>query len=99
VKSRDSSHLRQYVSDSKDMFTSDDKVLFCRVCRKSIVAKQRSQVTQHLSGSKHTTAIARLKQNDRPGKQSVIGETSATSSSSGPSKSVQSICVCRHTTF
>jgi hypothetical protein len=31
-------------------------------------------------------AIARFKQKDRPGWQSLIGESSATSSSSGPSK-------------
>jgi hypothetical protein len=43
------------------VFTSDGKVLFCQVCEKSIVAQQHSQVTQHLSGSKHIAAIARLK--------------------------------------
>jgi hypothetical protein len=85
VKCSDSSRLRQYVSDFKDMFTSDGKVPFCQACGKSIVAQQHSQVTQHLSGSKHIAAIARLKQKDRPGKQYVIGESSATSSS-GPSK-------------
>jgi hypothetical protein len=68
------------------MFNSDGKILFCQACGKSIVAQQRSQVTQHLSGSKHTAAIARLKQKDRPGKQSLIGESSAISSSSEPSK-------------
>jgi hypothetical protein len=51
VKSSDSSRLRQYISDLKDVFTSDGKVLFCQACGKSIVAQQRSQVTQHLSGS------------------------------------------------
>jgi hypothetical protein len=51
AKSSDSSRLRQYVSDSKDVFTSDGKVLFCRACGKFIVTQQRSQVTQHLSGT------------------------------------------------
>jgi hypothetical protein len=86
VKSSDSSRLRQYVSDFKDVFTSDGKVLFCRACGKFIVTQQRSHVTQHISGNKHIAAIVRLKQKDRPGKQSLIGESSATSSSSGPSK-------------
>jgi hypothetical protein len=36
----------------------------------------------------HTAAIARLKQKDRPDRQSLIGESSATSSFSGPSRSV-----------
>jgi hypothetical protein len=57
VKSSDSSRLRQYVSDFKDVFT---KVLLCQACEKSIFARQRSQVTQHLSGSKNFAAIARL---------------------------------------
>jgi hypothetical protein len=57
VKSSDSSRLRQYVSDFKDVFASDGKVLFSLACRKSIVAQQRSQVTQHLSCSKHIAAI------------------------------------------
>jgi hypothetical protein len=86
VKSSDSSRLHQYVSDFKDVFTSDGKVLFCQACGKSIVAQQCSQVTQHLSGSKHIAATARLKQKDWPDRQSLIGESSATSSSSGPSK-------------
>jgi hypothetical protein len=67
VKSSDSSRLRQYISDFKDVFTSDGKVLLRQACGKSIVAQQHSQVTQNLSGS-------------------LIGESSATSSSSGPSK-------------
>jgi hypothetical protein len=86
VKFSDSSHLRQHVSDFRDGFTSDGKVLFCQARGKSVVAQQRSQVTQHLSGSNHIAVIVRLKQKDRPGRQSLIGESSTTSSSSGPSK-------------
>jgi hypothetical protein len=81
VKSSYSSRSRLFVSDFKDVFTSDGKVLFYQACGKSIVTQQRSQVTQHLNGSKHIAAIARLKQKDRPGRQSLIGESSATSSS------------------
>jgi hypothetical protein len=105
LKSTKSFRLRQYVSDFKDVFTSDGKVLFCKACGKSIVAQQRSQITQHSSGTKYIAATDRLKLKDRPGKQSLIGRSSATSSSSGPFKfatsatSVQSIPVRRHTTF
>jgi hypothetical protein len=60
----------------------------------------RFQVTQHLRGSNHIAAVVGLK--DRPGMQSLIGESSAICSSSGSSKfvafatlSVQSICVLR----
>jgi hypothetical protein len=82
------------------------QVLFCQACGKSVVVQQRSQVTQHLSGSKHIAAIARLKQKDGPGKQSVIGESSATKLFLRTfhichfcDRSVQSICVRRHTDF
>jgi hypothetical protein len=61
VKSSDSSRLHQYVSDFNNVFTSDDRVLFCQACGKSIVAHQRYQVTEHLSGSMHTAAVDRLK--------------------------------------
>jgi hypothetical protein len=84
VKSSASSHLHYYVSDFKDVFTSDGEVLFFQTCGKPIVTQQHYQVTQHLSGSKHTATTVHLK--DWPGRQSLIGETSATSSSSGPSK-------------
>jgi hypothetical protein len=74
------------LSDFRDVFTSDGKVLFCQACGKSIVAQQRSQVTQHLNGSKHIAAIAQSEQKDRSGKRSLIGESFATSSPSGPSE-------------
>jgi hypothetical protein len=101
-KSNDGSRLRKYVSDFKDVFTSDGSVIFCQPCGKSAVAQQRSQVTQHLSGSKHVAAIVRLEQIDRPGRLSLIGESSATSSSSGPFKfaTLRQICakhLCQQT--
>jgi hypothetical protein len=52
-----SSWKRQYVSDIKDMFTSDGKILFCQSCGKCIVAQQRSQVTRHLSESTHVATV------------------------------------------
>jgi hypothetical protein len=42
VKSSYSSHLREYVSDLKDVFTSDGEVLFSQACGKSVVAQQHS---------------------------------------------------------
>jgi hypothetical protein len=57
VKSSDSCYLHQYASDFKGVFTSDGKVLVCQARGKYISVQQRSQVTQHLSGSKHIAAI------------------------------------------
>jgi hypothetical protein len=45
VKSSDSSRLRQYVSDFKDVLTSDGKVLFCQACGKFIATKVFSSYT------------------------------------------------------
>jgi hypothetical protein len=75
VKSSTSSSLRQYISEFKDVFTSDNEVLFCQECGKSTVAQQHSQFAQHLSGSKHNAAAVGLS------RQSLTGESSATSSS------------------
>jgi hypothetical protein len=81
-----SSRFRQYVSDFEDVITSDGDILFCEACGKAIVAQQGSQVTQHLSGSKHNAAVVSLRDRPRPYWQSLMGDSSATSSSSGPSK-------------
>jgi hypothetical protein len=62
LKSSATSRLCHYVSDFKDVFTSHGEVLSCQTCGKSVVAKQRSQVTQHLSGGKQFAAVVRLKQ-------------------------------------
>jgi hypothetical protein len=86
MNSNASSHLCHYVSDFKAVFTSDGKVLCCQACGKSFVAQQPSQIIQHLCGSKHTTVILCFK--DQPGMQSLIAESSATCSSSEPSKFV-----------
>jgi hypothetical protein len=60
VKSSASSRFRQCVSDFKDVFTSDGEVPFGQACGKSLVAQQRSQVTQHLSGITNFAAVVRL---------------------------------------
>jgi hypothetical protein len=66
------------------MFASHGQVLFCQADGKSIVAQHHSQVKQRFSGIKHITATVGLK--DRSHRQFLISESSATSSSSGPSK-------------
>lgn len=79
------------------------KVLFCQACGKFVVTQQHCQLVQHLDWSKHTVTVVSLK--DQPGRQYVIGETAATSCSSGASRfttlatSMQKPCVCRYTTF
>jgi hypothetical protein len=80
--------------------TSDSKVLFSQACGKSIITQQCSHF-ENLSGNKHMAVNVCLK--DWPDRQSLVRESSA-SSSSVSSKfstfvtSVQSICVCEITT-
>ena len=61
VKNSNAVRLRQYVSEFKDVFTTDDKILFCKACGENIVSNQRSQVTQHVNGHKHIAAVNRLR--------------------------------------
>jgi hypothetical protein len=70
VKSSDSSRLRQYVNDFKDVFTPDCKVLFCQARGKSIVAtfKWKQAYCRHCP----------IKKKGWPSRQSLIGKSSAT---------------------
>ena len=56
VKNSNAVRLRQYVSEFKDVFTADDKIIFSKACGKNIVSNQSSQVTQHVNGHKHIAA-------------------------------------------
>ena len=45
-----------------DLLSSDGSVLRCRACEREIVAEGKSQVAQHLSGSKHKSKFERQEQ-------------------------------------
>jgi hypothetical protein len=66
-------------------------VLFFRHVENSIVTKYCCQVTQYLSGSKHTAAVDHLKRSARY--VTLIGESSGTSSSA-PSKICHFCDIC-----
>jgi hypothetical protein len=63
----------------KDVLTSHGKLLFCHSHGNSVVAQQRCKITQQLSGSENVAAFVGLK-------DCLIGESSATISSSEASK-------------
>ncbi|PSN35047.1 hypothetical protein C0J52_15400 [Blattella germanica] len=44
VKSSVKSRLQQYVDEFKNIFTTDNKVLFCQPCGKALTGEQRSQL-------------------------------------------------------
>lgn len=69
------SRLQQYVAEFSGIFTSNGKTLFCQKCGKSVNADQRSQVLQHLAGSKHKIAASRATST----RQVLLGETASSS--------------------
>ena len=52
VKQSDSSKLRQLVAEYSD-FKADGKILFCKMCNKSISVKKIFTTKQHLRSAKH----------------------------------------------
>lgn len=56
----------------KNVFRSDDSVLFCLVCNDKVNARQMSQVTQHLKTIEHLNAIKRRERNGVSNSQSLL---------------------------
>ncbi|XP_055902175.1 uncharacterized protein LOC129938564 [Eupeodes corollae] len=46
--------LKKYVSDNPQIFTSDGKILFCKICSKGVSYDKKFQVDQHLKSMRHT---------------------------------------------
>jgi hypothetical protein len=82
VKSTVSFRLGQHVIDFKDVFTSEGEAVFCQACGESSVVNGVLKL-QYSNGGRHVTAAVRLQIADT---DSLIGQTSATRYSLGPSK-------------
>jgi hypothetical protein len=54
--------LNKYVDEfGENIFSSDDSVLFCKLCETRVSAERRYIVTQHLKTDKHTRSVNRHK--------------------------------------
>jgi len=51
--------LRTYVSEFGNIFTTDNKNLFCTVCNIEIASDKRFTVTQHMATEKHLRGVNR----------------------------------------
>lgn len=55
-----SSRLHSYVSEyGNDIFSSDGKVLFCKVCNVKVSALKQFTVEQYINRKKHTRGVER----------------------------------------
>lgn len=60
VKATTGAKCRQYVSEFGDeVFSTDGKVILCKLCNKAIICERRSQVLQHLKTTIHESSAAR----------------------------------------
>ncbi|KAF0768758.1 CGG triplet repeat-binding protein 1-like [Aphis craccivora] len=59
--------LKSYVSEFSDssgpVFTTDGKILYCKLCDSKVGSDRKFNVQQHIDTAKHKAAIQR-KQND-----------------------------------
>jgi len=51
-----SSRLR-YISEFKDILSSDGHILFCKLCKIKIESEKRFNIIQHLKTDKHNKAV------------------------------------------
>jgi hypothetical protein len=52
-------NLQRYLRDYGDIFSSDDDILFCKVCSVKVNVEKKIAVMQHLKTNKHEILAAR----------------------------------------
>lgn len=63
VKSSCSFRLKSFVNEfGNDVFSTDDSVLYCKVCETKVGCERRFTVEQHLKTAKHIRTADRQKQ-------------------------------------
>lgn len=58
-----SARLKIYVSENEGVFSTDNQILFCKLCDIRVNSQKRFTVNQHLKTAKHLRAVNRLKTN------------------------------------
>lgn len=73
VKKTTSEKLNGFVTSfGKGLFTTDGKILMCKVCEKFVTADRHSQVQQHVETSKHKDLAKRRLAKTNPQTQSLL---------------------------
>lgn len=85
AKCSDSVKLRGFVREfGEKLFSTDGKILFCKLCEVKVSAEKRFNVQQHCNTAKHTNCMKRSDENNR--RQMLLFEQT------GQSSTVQSFC-------
>jgi len=71
--------LKNYVSEFENIFTTDNKILFCTVCNIKIASDKRFSVTQHIATEKHRRGVNRVE--DKKKCQQLISQVPSSKSS------------------
>lgn len=65
-KQTTSNRLQSYITEfGTGIFSTDNKILFCKVCNTKISCEKRFSVTQHVTTEKHLKAVKRTEENKR----------------------------------
>lgn len=58
VKPSSSLRLRAYINEfGEDVFSTDGKILFCKICSVKVASEKKFTITQHLSRDKHVKGL------------------------------------------
>lgn len=76
-----SSRLQSYVNEfGTGIFSTDRKILFCKVCNTKISSEKRFSVTQHIATEKHRTAAKHAEEKKNKTQQFLFQNSSSKSS-------------------
>ncbi|KAF0688848.1 CGG triplet repeat-binding protein 1-like, partial [Aphis craccivora] len=72
IPASNSARLKIYISENEDVFSTDNQILFCKLCDIRVNLNKRFTVNQHLKTAKHLRAVNRLKTNAIKTKQNLV---------------------------
>lgn len=80
-KKTTSSRLQSYVTEfGTEIFSTDNKILFCKVCNTKVSSEKRFSITQHIAAEKHRKSVKRAEEK-KDKSQQLLFQNSSTKSS------------------
>jgi len=59
-KKTTSNRLQSYVTEfGTEIFSTDNKILFCKVCNTKVSSEKRFSITQYIAAEKHSKSVKR----------------------------------------